>query len=43
MLELVKLEEVQLIDVRTPGEFAEGHIENAQNIDFFMYTKTRLH
>ena len=35
MLELVKLEEVQLIDVRTPGEFAEGHIENAKNIDFY--------
>ena len=35
MLELVKLEEVQLIDVRTPVEFAEGHIENAKNIDFY--------
>ena len=35
MLELVKLEEVQLIDVRTPAEFAEGHIENAKNIDFY--------
>ena len=35
MLELVKLEEVQLIDVRTPAEFADGHIENAKNIDFY--------
>ena len=35
MLELVKLEEVQLIDVRTPAEFAEGHIENTKNIDFY--------
>ena len=35
MLELVKLEEVQLIDVRTPAEFAEGYIENAKNIDFY--------
>jgi rhodanese-related sulfurtransferase len=35
MLELVKLEDVQLIDVRTPAEFAEGHIENAKNIDFY--------
>ena len=24
---------VQLVDVRTPEEFAEGHIENAQNIN----------
>ncbi|MAB30561.1 MAG: thioredoxin [Formosa sp.] len=35
MLELVKLEEVQLIDVRTSAEFADGHIENAKNIDFY--------
>ena len=35
MLELVKFEDVQLIDVRTPAEFAEGHIENAKNIDFY--------
>ena len=26
--------EIQLIDVRTPEEFAEGHIENAININF---------
>lgn len=25
--------EVQLVDVRTPKEFAEGHIEGAMNID----------
>lgn len=25
--------EVQLVDVRTPEEFAEGHIEKAQNIN----------
>jgi rhodanese-related sulfurtransferase len=24
-----------IIDVRTPGEFAQGHIENAINIDFY--------
>ncbi len=24
---------MQLIDVRTPGEFAEGHLENAVNIN----------
>lgn len=27
-------EKVQLIDVRTSEEFAEGHIEGADNIDF---------
>ncbi|NND50982.1 MAG: rhodanese-like domain-containing protein [Flavobacteriaceae bacterium] len=25
---------IQLIDVRTPGEYAHGHIENALNIDY---------
>ena len=25
----------QLIDVRTPDEFKDGHLENARNIDFF--------
>lgn len=28
-------EKVQLIDVRTPGEFGEGTIEGAKNIDFY--------
>ncbi len=28
-------EEVQLVDVRTPKEFAQGHIENALNINYF--------
>lgn len=24
-----------ILDVRTPAEFAEGHLTNAQNVDFF--------
>lgn len=31
----IKNNNVQLIDVRTPEEYKEGHIENAENIDFF--------
>ena len=27
---------VQLVDVRTRGEFMSGHIKGAQNIDFFQ-------
>ncbi len=27
--------EAQIIDVRTPGEFAGGHIDKAVNIDFY--------
>lgn len=32
---LTKDKDVQLIDVRTPEEFKQGHIINAKNIDFF--------
>ena len=35
MKELLERDSVQLIDVRTGEEFYKGHIENAQNIDFF--------
>ena len=34
MKEISKLEGMQLVDVRTPAEYATGHIPNAQNIDF---------
>lgn len=31
---LLEMEKVQLVDVRTPKEYADGHIEGAINIDF---------
>jgi rhodanese-related sulfurtransferase len=34
MQELTEIEDVQLVDVRTPSEFEEGFIANAQNIDY---------
>lgn len=34
MKSILELEDVQLIDVRTPSEYEEVHISNAQNIDF---------
>ncbi|WP_246296662.1 rhodanese-like domain-containing protein [Winogradskyella vidalii] len=34
MQSILDLEEVQLIDVRTPKEHEENHIPNSQNIDF---------
>jgi len=35
MITLLELDDVQLVDVRTPEEYKEGYIENFQNIDFF--------
>ena len=34
MEEISKIEGIQLVDVRTPGEYKEGHLPNALNIDF---------
>lgn len=34
MQSLLKLDDVQLVDVRTPEEYKDGFIANAQNIDF---------
>ena len=34
MLDIIEQEDVQLVDVRTPKEYNEGHIVNSQNIDF---------
>ena len=29
---------IQLIDIRTPQEYAKGHISNAQNVDYYSAT-----
>ena len=36
--EITKMEDVQLIDVRTPEEYEEGHLANSQNIDYYSDT-----
>ena len=35
MNEITNIESVQLVDVRTQEEFKSGHINNAQNIDYY--------
>ncbi|MGM5470597.1 rhodanese-like domain-containing protein [Flavobacteriaceae bacterium LMO-SS05] len=34
MQDILELDDVQLVDVRTPDEYKDGHIENSQNIDY---------
>lgn len=41
MLKIIESESIQLIDVRTPAEYREGHIENAKNIDFSSASFTK--
>ena len=36
MKEISEIEGIQLVDVRTPDEYKEGHLPNALNIDFWM-------
>jgi len=38
MQSLLKIDDVQLVDVRTPEEFKAGYIANAQNIDYYSPT-----
>lgn len=38
MQSLLKIDDVQLVDVRTPEEFKTGYIANAQNIDYYSPT-----
>jgi|SRR6056300_54256 rhodanese-related sulfurtransferase len=35
VLDEVQMDEIMLIDVRTPEEYQAGHVENALNINFF--------
>ena len=32
---LIADQKATVLDIRTPEEFAEGHIPNAKNVDFF--------
>ncbi|HEY5686760.1 MAG TPA: rhodanese-like domain-containing protein [Yeosuana sp.] len=38
MESLLKIDDVQLVDVRTPEEYNTGYIANAQNIDYYSPT-----
>ncbi|MBT8271560.1 MAG: rhodanese-like domain-containing protein [Flavobacteriaceae bacterium] len=41
MHEIAKMENVQLVDIRTPKEFRAGYVEGFQNIDYFSNTFQR--
>ena len=38
MQQISKMDDVQLVDIRTPKEFKTGYIEGSQNIDYFSKT-----
>ncbi|RSK39154.1 rhodanese-like domain-containing protein [Mangrovimonas spongiae] len=38
MQTLLDMDDVQLVDVRTPEEYKEGYIDHAQNIDYYSDT-----
>ncbi|WP_338731204.1 rhodanese-like domain-containing protein [Mangrovimonas cancribranchiae] len=38
MQTLLDMDDVQLVDVRTPEEYNEGYIDHAQNIDYYSDT-----
>lgn len=41
MLKYIDSSSVQIIDIRTPAEFQEGHLKNAKNIDFLSSSFTK--
>lgn len=41
LLKYIDSSSVQIIDIRTPAEFQEGHLKNAKNIDFLSSSFTK--
>lgn len=33
--QILQQQNVQVLDIRTPAEFADGHLANARNLDFY--------